>query len=51
MAKDDPEGNLTGKFLRTESYNMVCMDCHGLDALIKYEYFHDPDKRAYSEEP
>jgi predicted CXXCH cytochrome family protein len=45
-AKNDPEGNLTGKFLRTESYNMVCMDCHGLDALIKYEYFHDPDKRT-----
>jgi len=22
------------------------MDCHGLDALIKYEYFHDPDKRV-----
>ena len=40
------ESNLIGKFLRTESYNMVCMDCHGLDALIKYEYFHDPEKRA-----
>jgi len=46
MAKDDSEGNFTGKFLRTESYNMVCMDCHGLDALIKYEYFHDPGKRV-----
>jgi len=46
IAKDDPEGNLTGKFLRTSSYKMVCMDCHGLDALIKYEYFHDPDKRG-----
>jgi predicted CXXCH cytochrome family protein len=45
-AKDDPERKLTGKFLRTESYNMVCMDCHGLDALLKYEYFHDPDKRT-----
>ena len=40
------ERNLFGKFLRTESYNMVCMDCHGPDALIKYEYFHDPDKRT-----
>jgi len=46
IAKDDPERKLTGKFLRTLSYNMVCMDCHGLDALLKYEYFHDPDKRA-----
>jgi hypothetical protein len=45
-AKDDPERKLTGKFLRTLSYKMVCMDCHGLDAIIKYEYFHDPDKRT-----
>ncbi|MGB5993398.1 MAG: cytochrome c3 family protein [Desulfobacterales bacterium] len=46
IAKGDPERKLTGKFLRTLSYNMVCMDCHGLDALIKYEYFHDADKRV-----
>jgi predicted CXXCH cytochrome family protein len=46
IAKDDPEGTRTGHFLRTESYNMVCMDCHGLDGLIKYEYFHDVDKRV-----
>lgn len=45
IAKDDPDMKLTGKFLRTLSYKMVCMDCHGLDALLKYEYFHDPDKR------
>jgi len=49
--KRETESNLFGKFLRTESYNMVCMDCHGLDALIKYEYFHDPEKRTYSIEP
>jgi len=46
IAKDDPDGTRTGQFLRTESYNMVCMDCHGLDGLIKYEYFHDVDKRV-----
>jgi predicted CXXCH cytochrome family protein len=46
IAKDDPERKLTGKFLRTLSYKMVCMDCHGLDALLRYEYFHDPDKRT-----
>jgi len=45
-SKVDPERKLTGKFLRTLSYKMVCMDCHGLDALIRYEYFHDPDKRT-----
>jgi predicted CXXCH cytochrome family protein len=45
-AKVDLERKLTGKFLRTLSYKMVCMDCHGLDALIRYEYFHDTDKRT-----
>jgi len=40
------ESNLYGKYLRAESYNMVCMDCHGLDAILKYEYFHDPAKRT-----
>jgi predicted CXXCH cytochrome family protein len=50
-AKDDPERKLTGKFLRTLSYKMVCMDCHGLEALFKYEYFHDPDKRASAKKP
>jgi predicted CXXCH cytochrome family protein len=49
--KRKTESNLFGNFLRTESYNMVCMDCHGPDALIKYEYFHNPDKRASSKTP
>ena len=44
--KGEAEGNSFGKFLRTESYNMVCKDCHGLDAIIKYEYFHNPDIRT-----
>jgi hypothetical protein len=44
--KREAESSLCGKFLRTENYNMVCMDCHGLDALVKYEYFHDPYKCA-----
>jgi len=44
--KGESERKLFGKFLRTESYNMVCMDCHGLDAIIKYEYFHNPVIRA-----
>jgi hypothetical protein len=30
---------------------MVCKDCHGFEALIKYEYFHNPEKRASSKEP
>ena len=42
----DPKDSLTGRFLRALSYNMVCIDCHGPDALLKYQYFHDPDKRS-----
>jgi predicted CXXCH cytochrome family protein len=49
--KDKTENNLSGKFLRAESYNMVCKDCHGFEALIKYEYFHNPEKRVSSKEP
>jgi len=49
--KSKTEGSLFGKFLRSESYKMVCMDCHGLEALLKYVYFHDPDKRVTSKEP
>jgi hypothetical protein len=42
------DGGLYGKYLRTKTYNMVYMDCHGLDALLKYEYYHNPEKRAES---
>jgi hypothetical protein len=49
--KDKTENSLSGKFLRAESYNMICKDCHGFDALIKYEYFHNPDKRASTKKP
>jgi len=33
------------KFLRTDSYNTVCIDCHGPDSIARYLYFHLPDKR------
>jgi predicted CXXCH cytochrome family protein len=35
----------TARFLRTESYNIVCVDCHGPDGIFRYLYFHQPDKR------
>ena len=40
------EGNATNSFLRNVSYNNICIDCHGLDALFRYKYFHDPDERV-----
>lgn len=40
------EGNATNSFLRNVSYNNICIDCHGLDALFRYKYFHDPEERV-----
>lgn len=40
------EGNATNSFLRNVSYNNICIDCHGLDALFRFKYFHDPDERV-----
>jgi hypothetical protein len=40
------EGNAKDSFLRNMSYKNVCKDCHGLEALFKYRYFHSPDKRG-----
>jgi predicted CXXCH cytochrome family protein len=33
------------RFLRNMSYNIVCINCHGPQALYRYQYFHSPDKR------
>ncbi len=40
------EGNVTTSFLRNISYDNICIDCHGLDALFRYKYFHDPEDRS-----
>jgi predicted CXXCH cytochrome family protein len=45
------EGNTTNSFLRNVSYNNICIDCHGIDALFRYKYFHDPNKRVESDSP
>jgi predicted CXXCH cytochrome family protein len=35
------EGDTTSSFLRlASSENFVCADCHGVDALFRYKYFH-----------
>lgn len=45
--KDEPKKDVQGsKFLRTESYNTICVECHGPDALYRYLYFHSPRSRA-----
>jgi len=36
------------KFLRNMSANTFCADCHGPDAIFRYLYFHDPQKRVGS---
>ncbi len=39
------EGNATNSFLRMQTYNMICKDCHGLDSLFRFKYYHDSKKR------
>ncbi len=34
------EGTARNSFLRFKSKNNICRNCHGLDSLIKYKYFH-----------
>jgi cytochrome c553 len=40
------EGSALNSFLRASSLELMCSDCHGPDALFKYLYFHDPEKRT-----
>jgi hypothetical protein len=44
------EGSAENSFLRVQSSDLPCMDCHGPDGLFKYLYFHDPGKRTIKEE-
>ncbi len=34
------------RFLRSMSYNIFCIDCHGAEAIYRYLYFHSPEKRS-----
>ena len=40
------EGDATNSFLRNVTYNTICIDCHGLDAIFRYKYYHDPVQRV-----
>lgn len=39
------EGDAGSSFLRNESTDTICRDCHGSQALYRYLYFHDPINR------
>ena len=47
--KENQGAEPKGRFLRVRVHDIVCVDCHGPDALLKYQYFHDPEKRAETE--
>ncbi len=40
------EGNATNSFLRMQTYSLLCIDCHGLDALFRFKYYHDVEERV-----
>ena len=42
----DVEGNVTNSFLRSQALGVLCIDCHGPEALLRIKYFHDPAKRT-----
>ncbi len=33
------------RFLRNQSVNTICRQCHGPEGIFRYLYFHDPDRR------
>ncbi|HDZ61832.1 MAG TPA: hypothetical protein ENH40_01645 [Nitrospirae bacterium] len=43
------EGNVTNSFLRPHTYSLLCIDCHGFDALFRFKYYHDPRERRIKE--
>jgi len=40
------EGTAVDSFLRLQTFNMVCMDCHGFDALFRFKYYHESKIRG-----
>lgn len=41
----NPEGDVSNSFLRNASNQTICIDCHGPDAIYRYQYYHVPEKR------
>lgn len=43
--QENTEGNVINSFLRRKGVNdTFCVDCHGIEALSKYKYYHHKDK-------
>lgn len=42
------EGTSANSFLRAQTYELLCTDCHGLDALFRFKFYHDPEERVES---
>ncbi len=40
------EGSSSSSFLRAQTYDLLCIDCHGLDALFRFKFYHDPEERV-----
>ncbi|WP_456473377.1 cytochrome c3 family protein [Desulfolithobacter sp.] len=40
------EGRATNSFLRKQTYSIMCIDCHGLDALFRFKYYHNSKQRG-----
>ncbi|MBU1233211.1 MAG: hypothetical protein KKD01_06060 [Proteobacteria bacterium] len=40
------EGRTTNSFLRMQTYSLMCIDCHGLDALFRFKYYHNSKQRG-----
>ncbi len=45
------EGDVSSSFLRAESMTLPCKECHGRDAIYKYSFFHDVEKRHNKQTP
>ncbi len=44
--EENLEGTASDSFLRPQTFDMVCKDCHGFDALFRFKYYHDSKKRG-----
>jgi len=40
------EGRAMTNFLRMQTYSIMCTDCHGLDALFRFKYYHNSLQRG-----
>jgi hypothetical protein len=40
------EGNAINSFLKAQSAMLLCKNCHSMDAIFKFKYFHEPGMRG-----